>query len=241
MSGSRRRTSFHRGRRQAGLATIAATALAAAVVPGAQAQASGGSAHIQAKAVTRVADGGTARVAVRLVRASTTPTTVHWSTRAGSATQGQDFRAESGSITFPASAKAGDVRTITVHTRSTRGGETAETLTVHLSGGAALDGAQPQVVIAAHGLPYLDARLPVAKRVRDLLARMTLAEKVGQMTQAERANVDAKPSPDRDPEASVPCCPAAGRRRRQNTADGLGGHGRRLPVVRPRRPACRSR
>jgi beta-glucosidase len=190
MSGSRTRPSFHRGRRHAGLATIAATALAAAVVPGAQAQAGGDTAHIEAKAVTRVADGGTARVVVRLVRASTTPTTVHWSTRAGSAREGQDFRTGSGSVTFPASAKAGDTRTITVHTRSTRGGETAETLTVHLSGGAALDGAQPQVVIAAHDLPYLDARLPVAKRVRDLLSRMTPAEKVGQMTQAERASVD---------------------------------------------------
>ncbi len=38
---------------------------------------------------------------------------------------------------------------------------------------------------------YMNARLPVEARVRDLLPRMTLAEKIGQMTQAERANVDA--------------------------------------------------
>ncbi|WP_442475966.1 glycoside hydrolase family 3 protein [Spirilliplanes yamanashiensis] len=37
--------------------------------------------------------------------------------------------------------------------------------------------------------PYLDAGLPVAARVADLLARMSLADKVGQMTQAERASV----------------------------------------------------
>jgi beta-glucosidase len=43
----------------------------------------------------------------------------------------------------------------------------------------------------AHPLPYLNPRLPVAARVRDLLSRMTLAEKVGQMTQAERGAVDA--------------------------------------------------
>jgi beta-glucosidase len=43
-------------------------------------------------------------------------------------------------------------------------------------------------------LPYLDPRLPVERRVRDLLGRMTLPEKVGQMTQAERGNVDADPS-----------------------------------------------
>ena len=38
--------------------------------------------------------------------------------------------------------------------------------------------------------PYLDPRLPVKQRVADLLGRMTLAEKVGQMTQAERGAVD---------------------------------------------------
>src|SRR3954447_26395363 len=43
-------------------------------------------------------------------------------------------------------------------------------------------------------LPYQDARLPVQRRVDDLLSRMTLAEKVGQMTQAERANIDADTS-----------------------------------------------
>jgi beta-glucosidase len=35
--------------------------------------------------------------------------------------------------------------------------------------------------LAAHAQPYLDPRLPVEERVRDLLARMTLEEKVGQM------------------------------------------------------------
>jgi beta-glucosidase len=37
---------------------------------------------------------------------------------------------------------------------------------------------------------YKDARQPVSKRVADLLSRMTLQEKVGQMTQTERATVD---------------------------------------------------
>jgi len=39
------------------------------------------------------------------------------------------------------------------------------------------------------GLPYENASLPVTQRVADLLARMTLAEKVGQMTQTERGRV----------------------------------------------------
>lgn len=38
--------------------------------------------------------------------------------------------------------------------------------------------------------PYLNPRLPVSQRVDDLLRRMTLEEKVGQMTQAERGAVD---------------------------------------------------
>ncbi|MCW2768041.1 MAG: Beta-glucosidase [Nocardioides sp.] len=53
--------------------------------------------------------------------------------------------------------------------------------------------AQPGTVPAAR-LPYQDPSLPTAERVADLLGRMTLAEKVGQMTQAERLDVDADPS-----------------------------------------------
>ncbi|AKU14675.1 glycoside hydrolase family 3 protein [Luteipulveratus mongoliensis] len=47
---------------------------------------------------------------------------------------------------------------------------------------------------AAAKLPYQNASLPVSKRVADLLGRMTLDEKIGQMTQAERGAVDADPS-----------------------------------------------
>ncbi|MGW1022340.1 glycoside hydrolase family 3 protein [Streptomyces sp. NPDC002577] len=41
---------------------------------------------------------------------------------------------------------------------------------------------------------YLDPAKPVEKRVADLLARMTLEEKIGQMTQAERAAVTDDPA-----------------------------------------------
>ncbi len=43
-------------------------------------------------------------------------------------------------------------------------------------------------------LPYQDPSLPVRKRVADLLGRMSLDEKIGQMTQAERAEVDTDTS-----------------------------------------------
>ena len=46
----------------------------------------------------------------------------------------------------------------------------------------------------AQPLPYQNAVLPVSQRVQDLLSRMTLAEKIGQMTQAERASVDTATS-----------------------------------------------
>ena len=39
--------------------------------------------------------------------------------------------------------------------------------------------------------PYKDANLPVAQRVDDLLKRMTLDEKIGQMTQADHASLKA--------------------------------------------------
>ncbi|NUR26021.1 MAG: beta-glucosidase, partial [Catenulispora sp.] len=41
---------------------------------------------------------------------------------------------------------------------------------------------------------YLNAKLPIPVRVADLLARMTLAEKIGQMTQAERGAVADDPT-----------------------------------------------
>jgi len=45
-----------------------------------------------------------------------------------------------------------------------------------------------------HSPLYLDASRPVRQRVSDLLRRMTLEEKIGQMTQAERAAVDSDTS-----------------------------------------------
>jgi beta-glucosidase len=64
-----------------------------------------------------------------------------------------------------------------------------------LPGGAAAAPAGASTATAGtHRLPYQDARLPVRVRVNDLLARMTLVEKIGQMTQAERGAVTGDPS-----------------------------------------------
>ncbi|GAA1884153.1 glycoside hydrolase family 3 protein [Actinomadura bangladeshensis] len=66
---------------------------------------------------------------------------------------------------------------------------------VALAAIAALPSAIAVPPAVADGPPaYLNARLPVAQRVGDLLGRMTLEEKVGQMAQAERGAIDG----DRD-------------------------------------------
>ncbi|HET6989492.1 MAG TPA: glycoside hydrolase family 3 protein [Kribbella sp.] len=52
-----------------------------------------------------------------------------------------------------------------------------------------------QAVTHAPAKPaYKNSKLSVQDRVADLLSRMTLAEKIGQMTQAERIDVDANPT-----------------------------------------------
>src|SRR3954447_2922106 len=65
-------------------------------------------------------------------------------------------------------------------------------LTLSLVAGLAAPGAGATTKHRAKAaqLPYENPNLPVNQRVADLLARMTLDEKIGQMTQAERASVD---------------------------------------------------
>ncbi|MGW1801494.1 glycoside hydrolase family 3 protein [Streptomyces sp. NPDC001984] len=71
-------------------------------------------------------------------------------------------------------------------------------LAVALSAAAALLGQGAPALAAppsaAEAPAYLDADAPVAQRVADLLGRMTLEEKIGQMTQAERGAVADDPS-----------------------------------------------
>ncbi|WP_234318373.1 glycoside hydrolase family 3 N-terminal domain-containing protein [Streptomyces sp. NRRL S-244] len=138
-----------------------------------------------------VKEGGSADVRVSVATTGsgplTEPVTVGYSTEGGTATPGADYRPVTGTLTFPAGTPSGSSRTVTVTTTKDRDGETAETVPVKLTvTGARPPAEDPLVVIDAHGLPYLDPKLPVHKRVADLLARMTPEEKAGQMTQAER-------------------------------------------------------
>nr|WBO80540.1 CIA30 family protein [Streptomyces sp. SBE_14.2] len=141
-------------------------------------------------AVHPVKEGGTATVRVTL---STTgaapveePVTVAYETSGGTASGG-DYVPVKGEFTFPAGTASGTTRAIQVRTLKDKSAEPAETVPLKLTvTGAKAPAEHPRIVVNAHGLPYLNSKLPVHKRVADLLGRMSLEEKAGQMTQAER-------------------------------------------------------
>jgi beta-glucosidase len=134
--------------------------------------------------------GQSAEVALAVTTAGDEPlasdVSVDWATADGTAVAGTDYDAASGTVTFPAGSASGAQQTVTVATRASAGAAEAKELQVTLASTTAKVGDGPRVVLAAHDLPYLDASLPTADRVADLLGRMTLEEKVGQMAQAER-------------------------------------------------------
>jgi beta-glucosidase len=143
-----------------------------------------------------VKEGGTAQVKVSVATTGSTPleapVTVDYKTGTGSASA-DDYTPVSGTITFPAGTASGTSQTVAVTTRKDHTAEAAETIPLELTvTGAKAPSTQPVVVINAHDLPYLNPKLPIKKRVNDLVARMTTAEKVGQMTQAERNALRSK-------------------------------------------------
>ncbi|WP_069770665.1 glycoside hydrolase family 3 N-terminal domain-containing protein [Streptomyces sp. LUP30] len=145
-------------------------------------------------AVYPVREGGTAAVAVTLATTGSAPldgpVTVAYTTNGGTADPGRDYTPVTGTLTFPAGTASGATRTVKVRTLRDKAGEPAETIPLKLTvTGAKAPAETPQVVIDAGGLPYLDRKSPVRKRVADLLSRMSLEEKAGQMTQAERGAV----------------------------------------------------
>ncbi len=140
--------------------------------------------------------GGTARVGVTLTSPGGKPTaaavTVHWSLGAAgdTAVAGTDYPgSQSGTLTFPAGTVSA-TKTFLVHTTAQAKAALAKTITVNLTAaGADVTGTASTIVINAHGFAYLDKTRSVSARVADLMSRMTLADKVGQMTQAERGAV----------------------------------------------------
>ncbi|MFI5661943.1 glycoside hydrolase family 3 protein [Streptomyces sp. NPDC051684] len=140
-----------------------------------------------------VKEGGSATVKLSVTTTGNVPiedpVTIEYATGGGTAEAGKDYTPVAGKVTFPAGTASGAAKTVRVATsKDSTKAETAETIPLKLTvTGARPPAESPQVVIDAHGLPYLDTKTPVKKRVADLVSRMSLEEKVGQMTQAERA------------------------------------------------------
>ncbi|MFJ1554514.1 glycoside hydrolase family 3 protein [Streptomyces mirabilis] len=148
-------------------------------------------------AVHPVKEGATATVKLSVATTGAAPidepVTVAYESAGGTAEPGKDYAPVKGEITFPAGTTSGTTRTIQVPTLRDKSAEPAETIPLKLTvTGAKAPAETPQIVIDAHGLPYLDPKLPVKKRVADLVSRMSLEEKAGQMTQAERGALTAQ-------------------------------------------------
>ncbi len=147
------------------------------------------------KPVYLVDEGGNAAVGITVTTSDGAPlaaaTKVDYAAAPGTAAA-VDFAAASGTVTFPAGTPSGGRRSFEIASFRDRSPEVAETLGVRVSAGASA--ASASVVINANGLPYQDRRLSTERRVADLLSRMTLVEKIGQMTQAERAAVFDDPT-----------------------------------------------
>lgn len=137
-----------------------------------------------------VDQGGSVDVDLRLTTLTgqplASPVTVSYRPGAGTAAAGRDFADFGGELTFPAGTPSGSTSGFTVQALAKEEGATALSVPIVFSAPGVDFSATPRVVINAHGLPYLDQSLPTADRVADLLSRMTLPEKAGQMTQAER-------------------------------------------------------
>jgi beta-glucosidase len=152
-------------------------------------------AHISTAAPVYAVDAGqTATVGIKLTTNSDKPldhdVTVNYSLGSGTATAGTDYTDASGTVTFATGAASGSVKTFTVQTLPNSTPSEAKTIPIQLmASGADVTLDKPVVVINAHQLPYLNPNLPVAQRVADLMSRMTLGDKIGQMTQAERGDL----------------------------------------------------
>ncbi|MBN1312098.1 MAG: glycoside hydrolase family 3 C-terminal domain-containing protein, partial [Anaerolineae bacterium] len=135
-----------------------------------------------------LAEGQTATVGVVIDMPGDEPLTedltVTYASSDGTAVAGSDYLSSSGVLTFSAGDPSGTVMTFTVETLLDDEAEAGETIALSLESDGAVVGDSIHLVIGAHGLPYLDASLPVSERVADLLTRMSLEEKVGQITQA---------------------------------------------------------
>ena len=165
--------------------SVALSSTAAAARAQAQAAAAGAVTVSTDRPIYTVAEGGTARVGVTVTTPDGTPlsagATVPYAATA-------DLTPASGTVTFPAGTASGTTQWLSLAARQDQQAETAQVTALKVGDRTV------NVVVNANGFPYLDRRRPIDKRVTDLLQRMTLVEKIGQMTQAERGAVFDDPT-----------------------------------------------
>ena len=105
------------------------------------------------------------------------------------AVAGVDYTVPSATVIIPAGSPSGTTVTIPVVTAVNPNPSVALTInttaacTVGCTGVNVNNNDPSTVVINAHGLPYLDSSLSIPARVADLMSRMSLLDKVGQMDQ----------------------------------------------------------
>ncbi len=106
------------------------------------------------------------------------PVTVTYATKGGTAEAGKDYTPRHRQPHLPHGTASGTGHKVTVRTAKAARASEAKTVPLELTvTGAKAPRENPQVVIDAHGLPYQNAKLPVKRRVADLVGRMSLAEK----------------------------------------------------------------
>lgn len=112
--------------------------------------------------------------------------TVNYTTSGGTAVADSDYTTTTGSLTFNQGEASGTSKTFTVPTAASTTASVSKDIVIKLTASDGEVSGDGKVVINAHGLPYLDSSLSNEARAADLVSRMTLDEKVGQMAQAER-------------------------------------------------------
>ena len=148
-----------------------------------------------ASTIYHVTEGDTAAITVTVNTTLTAPIMVSYATADGTAAAGSDYVAVTGTITFepgdtPQTVKTFDV--VTIDNGDTKGAKTL-VLTLFDPVGAEIGDNSPATLIIQDDevMPYQNPNLSISQRVEDLIGRMTLAEKIGQMTQLEKGALGA--------------------------------------------------
>ncbi|MGB1249146.1 MAG: glycoside hydrolase family 3 N-terminal domain-containing protein [Candidatus Promineifilaceae bacterium] len=136
-----------------------------------------------------VLEGGLATISVTLNMTSTDVITATYTLANGTAIAGDDYVLSNGQVNF---AAGGLLQTFTVQTLDDTETGSNKTILLTLSAPQNADLGSPSaatlIILEDELPPYRNPSLPVDERVDDLMGRMTLNEKIGQMTQVEQGS-----------------------------------------------------